>query len=118
MLLLLVLPLTVITFVSYSSYNRTLQNEINKDNMNSITKVRDVTETTLKECRNQINWVASNKDVMVFMNTGTDDTVIVYDAKNIYNFIYMHLLLKDYIDSIYIYSEMNGQVISIAGRER
>jgi two-component system sensor histidine kinase YesM len=73
-------------------------------------------EMILKECNSQIKWAAFDNDVQLFMHTGEEDASIYYSIDNLYKLINMHLLTKEYFDSIYFFAERSQKVFTISGR--
>ncbi len=113
---LLFIPFSFILFFSYNSYDRVLKNEIGAGNVNSILKVREAIDVIISEANNQINWSGFDKDIELFLHAESGEIAIFYSLENIYKLINMHLLTKDYYDSIYIYAQRSHQIISSKGR--
>ncbi len=111
-IVLIVLPLSIISFLFYSNVNNMMKEEISTSNMGSLYRIRDVSDTVIKE----VDMLATNatlqNSIQMFMISANYGSILSDTKNRINEFIKTYTLVYKYIDSIYIYSEKNDMVLS------
>lgn len=110
--LLTVLPFAGTAIVVFQQMNEIVQEEISAANLSSLHRVRDVVDTSIE----QTDLMATKLSLL----PGTERLIYSSEPeetfRNVYNSILVHLSMMtsiyDYIDSIYLYSERNGYVVT------
>ena len=106
--LLLIMPFVSLSIVFYSKTFKTMRNEIAAENSSMLNSAVNIIDDTLIECDTMSNYIASNESAQLFMLNGNNSdsfSALARLAKTL-------PIIYKYIDSIYIYSESLGSVIS------
>ena len=104
--LLLVVPFTSLGVVFYANTYNTLKDEIVLENSSMLDGTKNVIENTLNECDMMSSYIAINDSMQGFM-LGTQTSESFRDLTKLATTI---PLIYKYIDSVYIYSEINDSV--------
>jgi two-component system, sensor histidine kinase YesM len=115
LMILIIIPLISIIVISYYYYSNIQRSEIKSYNQIYVTKVANSVDNIIKESKNQINYIAYNFEVELFMySTGKEDTPN-FKFQIIHDMISMPIISKGYINSIYVYADNSNNVISPRG---
>lgn len=108
---LVVLP-TFVLNMFYSMYTRQiLQSEISNSNLNSLYRSSDMVETLFKELRSFSYNLSVSADTNKFVYMSRDEILSSGLAANLYETIKFYTMTYEYLDSVYIYSEANNQIL-------
>lgn len=114
MLLIVTIPILIIVGISYYTMDNFLKNEIQNYSSKSIKSLENTTSRVVEECLSQMNYLVSDSDISVFLQTKSGEPAF-------YNYTYLQKLVKiqlstrEYLHSIYIFSDQNHLVISPSG---
>ena len=115
LIILIIIPLISIIIISYYSYSNIQQSEIKSYNESYVSKISNSVDNLIKESKNQINYIAFNSEVELFMySTGKEDT-LNFKFQIVYDMIKMPVISKGYINSIYVYADNSNNIISPRG---
>ncbi len=114
LLLLLVVPLAGAAFVSYYVYDSSLRREIRTVSEETTSGICADLESVLKEARTELTYMELSTDVDLFLY---DEYGMQYNysVNNIVRTLRMPVLVKDYVESVYIYSLRGSRVVGLAG---
>lgn len=108
---LIILPIATIGYIFYNNTKSLMKEEITTSNISALYRIRDVSDTIIKEVDMLATNTSLQSNVNIFM-LSSDFDLIIEDIKNrVGEFTKMYTLVYKYIDSIYIYSEKNNKVI-------
>lgn len=114
MFLVITVPILLVVGISYYSIREFYKNEINAYSVQFIESLENTTERVIDECISQMNYLSSDFQVSVFLRTNSNHTVY-YDNNYLQKIIRLQLFTRDYLDSIYLYSDFNKMIISPSG---
>lgn len=115
--LLLILILTMVPFAGtsiavYYQMNSVVQEEISSVSLNSLYRVRDVVDTVIKQTDLMATKLSLQPEVELFVFSDRPDQILNMYYKEIYRAISMFTSVYKYIDSIYVFSELNQYIIA------
>lgn len=111
MVLLIALPVFGLSMF-YNVYARQiLQTEISNSNLNSLYRSSDMVETLFKELRSFSYNLSVSADTNKFVYMDRDEIISSGLASNLYETIKFYTMTYEYVDSVYIYSEVNNQIL-------
>lgn len=115
LMLLIAIPLLGIVSISYFAYRSMQKNEVKAQTERITIEYFTEWENILKEAKTQLGYIGFNSNVELFMHDVPALQQLNYQISNIQELILMPIVTKEYIDSIYIYSEKSGKVITVNG---
>lgn len=114
MLLIVTVPILLIVGISYFSIVNFLEKELQNYSEKSIRFLESTTDRVIEECISQMVYLASDQYISVFLQTRPGEKPF-YDYLYLQKLVWMQLSTRDYLYSLYIYSDQNQQVISPYG---
>ncbi|QUI23771.1 histidine kinase [Vallitalea pronyensis] len=111
-ILLFLIPLSSITFLMYKNMNETVKEEISLINKNSLYRVRDVIDNVFKDVNEMAIFFSKDLKAQNFLVTDQYRPLLHNQYKDLYHMFDMYTFVYDYVDSIYMYSEINKRTIS------
>lgn len=114
MLLIVTIPILLIMGISYFTIERFLENEMQGYSGKSIRVLESMTNRVIEECISQMVYLVSDRDISVFLSTRPGEESL-YNYQYLQKLVRLQLSTRDYLRSIYIYSDRNQQVISPLG---
>ncbi len=114
MLLIVTIPILLIVGISYFTIDRFLENEIQGYSGKSIRVLESMTDRVMEECISQMVYLVSDRDISVFLSTNPGEETF-YNYQYLQKLVRLQLSTREYLRSIYIYSDRNQQVISPLG---
>ncbi len=118
LLLLVLFPLLLLSIFGFFYYNTILEKEISITTLNAVQRVRDTIDTIISDTDKKINSIVSDDYVNLFFyvnDASLSPSNKIQRANNIQRLMNSYILSSDYIDSIYIYSEVNDYILSSRG---
>lgn len=114
LLLLIMVPLTGATLISYYAYNNLQEKEIHDLSEQTVSDVYSDMERILKEAQTELTYFGLSSDVDLFLY---DDEIRQhnYRISTIQGLLRMPMIVKDYVDSVYIYSMSSSRIVGLAG---
>jgi two-component system sensor histidine kinase YesM len=109
------LPMSIVIWVATFSFHAFTEKEIDIYSNKSLAMVNTITSDMLKDCLQQMIYLSANTDVTAFLISGQDQEAVFYDTKSLFTLLTVQLRTKEYLSSIYIYSEKNDMVLSNYG---
>jgi two-component system sensor histidine kinase YesM len=104
----------IVVAVAVFSFNLFTEKEIELYSNKSVLTIGNTFNTMTDECLIQMNYMLSDVDIYLFMITdGTGYTF--YHDDVIYKQIQVQMIIKDYLESIYIYSDARDKIVSNFG---
>lgn len=114
MLLIIMVPILALVGISYYTMDNFLKSEISNYSSKFIKSLENTTDRVIDECISQMNYMVSDSDVSVFMQTEYDPPLF-YSLAYLKNLVRIQLTTRDYLHSLYIYSDQSELVLSPAG---
>lgn len=111
---LIVLPIVLVAGVSALSFSAFIKSEIISYSYKSVQGYKDLTESMITDYMVQSHHLANDSDIELFLLRKKDGE-IYYDRNAIFKSIASQMSIKDYLDSIYIFSNKSGMLISNYG---
>jgi two-component system sensor histidine kinase YesM len=108
-LILTIIPLMILSYVVYYQMNQAVKEEVSSSSQSSLIRTADIVDTLLRDSNRLAAQLSLQEDVQMFL---LSSNVLGTRAARIENLIKMYSNSFDYIDSIYIYSEMNRSMIA------
>lgn len=99
----LIIPFLTIGIVFYSNILSTMKDEIIIENSSKLDGIKSVVDNVLNECDMMSSYIASSDDTLSFMISDSYDAAFTDLAR----FAATVPLIYEYIDSVYIYSDLN-----------
>ena len=111
-LLLIILPIAVTGLLVYNNMHTVVEEEISTININSLNRVKDVTDAIFQDLDRMATEITIIPEVSSFLRSSEES----YDTNEVYNKIHDYLssfaVIYSYIDSINVFSTRNNFVIS------
>jgi Predicted signal transduction protein with a C-terminal ATPase domain len=111
-LLLIILPLSGIGILFYHNMNSMLEQEIGEINTNALFRIKDIVDNLFHGLNRLASQISISGDENVFFLSSSMPINVGTTYKNINKDINMFTLVYNYLDSIYLYSERKGFIIS------
>lgn len=99
----LLIPFISIGIIFYSNVLNTMEDEIIFENSSKLDSVKNVVDNTLNECDMLSSYIASNDNTQTFMLGSSYNNSFI----ELVTFTNTVPLIYEYVDSVYIYSEIN-----------
>ncbi|NJD03739.1 MAG: hypothetical protein FIA99_14345 [Ruminiclostridium sp.] len=111
-LLLIILPIAITSLIIYKNMYAVVEEEISTININSLNRVKDVTDAIFQD----LDRIATEISIIPEVNSFLRSSEELYDSEEAYKKIHDYLntfaLIYSYIDSINVFSTKNNYVIS------
>lgn len=109
-LILFCIPFLLLSALYYNNLNSATYQDIEKENEATLYEMRDLTDTSLRQCESLCTYIANHSQSQMFaLNNWYGN----FDGDNsITEFLHSLPLIYDYIDSVYIYSDIHKTVYS------
>lgn len=109
-LLLFCIPFLLLSTLYYNNLNSATYQDIEKENEATLHEMRDLTDTSLRQCESLCTYIANHSQSQMFaLNNWYGN----FDGDNsITEHLHSLPLIYDYIDSVYIYSDIHKTVYS------
>ena len=117
LLILVMVPIMGASVIGYYSYQNMRQNEVKNYSEGVATKILTKFNGILEEARVELIYFGINSNVELYL-VDNDLNQFHYKVRTIQELIKMPQLVKDYVESVYIYSCNSGYVLWIEGVER
>ena len=114
MLLIVTIPILLIVGISYFTLENFLEKEIQSYSEKSIRFLESTTDRVIEECISQMSYLVSDQDISVFLQTKSGEAPF-YNYQYLQKLVRLQLSTREYLHSLYIYSDQNGLVISPSG---
>lgn len=111
---LIVLPIVLVAGVAALSFSAFIKSEIVSYSYKSVQSYKALTEAMIADYMVQSHYLSNDSDIELFLLRKKGEEVY-YDRNAIFKSIASQMSIKDYLDSIYIYSNKNGMLISNYG---
>lgn len=115
--LVVLLPMALVLWISNYSFSAFTRNEISSYSYRSIRTYQTMTNSMLNDYLVQGNYLSNDSDVTMFLLPVKED-VLFYNRNYIYAVINNQMNVRDYLDSVYIYSSKKDTVLSNYGETR
>mgnify|MGYP001286644276 CR=1 FL=1 len=115
--LLLVFFVVIVPFagmgsIAYMKMNQAMRDEIGNANLSTLFRIRDVIDTIFKQMDHISLELILQSDVEHFLNNKDTNNFQSANYRSIFEKIQMYTRTYDYIDSVYVYSDINKYIIS------
>ncbi len=111
---LIVLPIVLVAGVAALSFSAFIKSEIISYSYKSVQGYKDLTESMIADYMVQSHYLSNDSDIELFLLRKRGEEAY-YDRNAIFKSIAAQMSIKDYLDSIYIYSNKSGALISNYG---
>lgn len=113
MLVIVTVPLLVIAGISCYTIDRFLKSEMQDYSAKFAQSLENVTDRVIDECISQMNYMVYDSQVSVFLCTdSTESDELFYDATYLFKLLKSQLSTREYLHSIYVYSDESGYLLS------
>ena len=116
---LIIIPLVGISVYVYSHNDANMRGEIERSASNELARTRDTVDMILAETERFSVRIKSDPDVMLFLSQRHSSPLAYEDAQRILRIeqiLQMAEMTSPYIDSIFIYSELNDFLLTVGSR--
>lgn len=110
------LPMGGLSYFVYTFTNHNTEKEINSLNLQSLNKTRDSLDTIFREIDRLAVQLCFDESVQNFLLASRKEWISNYNYEIVFRSAQMFTLIYDYIDSIYIYSDKNHQLVTTKWR--
>lgn len=117
LLLLVMVPIIGASLIGYYTYKNMQQSEVKAYSEKVASRILTKFNGVLEETRVELTYFGINSNVELYL-VDNDLNQFHYKVRTIQELIKMPQLVKDYVESIYIYSCNSGYVLSIEGVEK
>jgi two-component system sensor histidine kinase YesM len=111
---LILFPIILVAVLAGLSFSASMKSEIRSYSYKSLQNYKNLTDTMIADYMAQSHHLGNDSDVELFLLQRNNDTVY-YDRNVIHNLLNSQMSMKEYLDSIYIYSNRSGRIISNYG---
>lgn len=118
MTIIIMLPMGIVIWVASFSFNAFLDQEIDVYSNKSLSLINSYTTNMISNCLQQMNYISSDDNATVYLISDPGQEVSFYDDKSLFKLLAVQMRTKDYLSSIYIYSDKNDMVFSNYGLTR
>ncbi|MDY7223290.1 sensor histidine kinase [Halalkalibacterium halodurans] len=109
-LILTIIPVMILSYVVYYHMNQAVEEEVAASSQSSLIRTADIVDSLIKDSNRLAAQLSLQEDVQMFFLLSSYMSGM--RAERIENLIKMYSDTFNYIDSIYIYSEMNRSMIT------
>ena len=117
LLLLIMVPLIGASLIGYYAYENMRRNELESYSEGVTSNILTKFNGILEEARTELIYFGINSNVELYL-VDNDLKQFHYKVRTIQELIKMPQLVKDYVESVYIYSRNSGYVLWIEGVEK
>ena len=118
MTIILMLPMGIVVWVASFSFNAFIDQEIDVYSNKSLSLINSYTTNMISNCLQQMNYISNDDNATVYLISEPGQEVSFYDDKSLFKLLAVQMRTKDYLSSIYIYSDRNDMVFSNYGLTR
>ena len=115
LILLIMLPLSGLSFLAYYAYGNLQKNEMRAISEKTTFDYYKDWQRILKEAKTELGYLGYNTNSELFMYDTAELRQLNYKIRNIQELILLPILTREYVDSIYLYSNKSGKVITVEG---
>lgn len=112
---LIMVPMLLAVCIVAVSYHTFAEKEIALYSNRTISFIQNSVQEMVEDCLQQSNNLLADDDIYLYMVTPAENEYTFYRNDFIYKFLKTQLQSKDYLESIYIYSAVNHQMVSNYG---
>ena len=116
LLLLIMVPIIGALLIGYYAYENMRRNEIEAYSAEVTARALTKFNGILEEARTELIYLGTNSDVELYL-VDNDLQQFFYNVRTIQKLIKMPQLVKDYVDTVYIYSDNSQYVLGMDGVE-
>ena len=111
-ILVIIVPLIIISGYFLNSTGRFINTEIDSSNKEILYKIAEINDSILQETNLITTYLSQNPNINVFVLSEQPDYILTNTYTKVHDAINMISNIYKYIDSIYIYSEDKGIILS------
>jgi len=111
----ILLPMGIIIWISSFTFNAFTANEIIIYSSKSISIIKNSTDDMISDSLKQMNYLAGDADINTFLISRANQEVYFFNIDRLFDQLTTQMQLKDYLESIYVYSDISNLVLSNYG---